>query len=80
VQRISPAGYYLAGDAQCDIEGPLQPASIVARVPAIIRQGKEICLDRGLRRLVGLLWIRSAPLGPALVAWAGRLRHAVRLT
>jgi signal peptidase len=80
VRRVSPAGFHLAGDAQRDIEGPLPHASIVARVPAIIRSGKEIRLDRGIRRLAGLLWIRSAPLAPALVAWAGQLRHVVRLT
>ena len=80
VRRVSSDGYHLAGDAQRDIEGPLPRASIVARVPAIIRRGKEICLDRGLRRLAGLFWIRSAPLGPALVAWAGRLKQAVQQT
>lgn len=40
--RIRPEGYYLVGDAQQEIEGPLEESRIFALVTAVERKGKRI--------------------------------------
>ena len=40
VLRKKPEGYYIIGDAQKDIEGPVQPEQIFAIITKVCRKGK----------------------------------------
>lgn len=52
----SKNSFYLAGDAQCRIEGPLLPRHLVAVVSAIWRKGKLISPSNMIWRILSCIW------------------------
>ena len=42
IHHVKPDGYYIVGDAQCMIEGPVAEEQIFAVVTKVIRKGKTI--------------------------------------
>ena len=42
IHHVKPDGYYIVGDAQCMIEGPVEEEQIFAVVTKVIRKGKTI--------------------------------------
>ena len=42
IHHVKPDGYYIVGDAQCMIEGPVAGEQIFAVVTKVIRKGKTI--------------------------------------
>ena len=39
--RITDNGFYLVGDNQREVEGPLRPSQVIGRLVAFVRDGKE---------------------------------------
>jgi signal peptidase I len=66
ILRKNREGYFLAGDAQGIIEGPVSHDRIFAHAYAVVHDSKEVRLDRVLMRKAGILWIRTAPLARIL--------------
>lgn len=60
--RAAPEGYYIVGDAQCDIEGPVQREQIFAIVTAARRKGKWIKKGSFWWEFFARVWIRVIPL------------------
>lgn len=59
--RINEKGFYMVGDNQTEIEGPLRPDQIRGKMVALIRNGKEKDL-RSLRyRLPCAIWLFMRP-------------------
>ena len=40
IWKVKPDGYYIVGDAQTQIEGPIRPEQIFARITKVERKGK----------------------------------------
>lgn len=53
--------FFMVGDAQQWIEGPLYPEQLVAVVTAIWRRDKRIACDNPLWRLLSGLWLNLRP-------------------
>lgn len=70
IHHVKPDGYYIVGDAQCMIEGPVAGEQIFAVVTKVIRKGKTI-QPGGL--LVGVLSSRVAAYGSASKTGDGSL-------
>lgn len=51
------------GDAQRESEGPFAANAVLGRVTTAWHNGRPRSLERGWWRLVGLAWLRCAPLG-----------------
>ena len=62
--RITEDGFYLVGDNQWEVEGPLRPDQIIGRLAAFIRNGKEIPVCQPLYRLLSSLWLFLLPVRP----------------
>lgn len=59
--RINEEGFYMVGDNQTEMEGPLRPDQIKGKMVALIRRGKETDV-RSLRyRLPCSLWLFMRP-------------------
>lgn len=71
--RVRPEGYYLVGDAQTWIEGPITPEQIFARVTKIQRKGRQIGPENGIWKFFQYVWIRIIPLRPFLVRFYTRI-------
>lgn len=70
IHHIKDGGYYMIGDSQTEIEGPLEKEQILAIAESIIRKGKQIsCNDKGYLLLYGV-WLRIRILRPMIIkAW-----------
>lgn len=60
--RIRPEGYYMIGDAQREIEGPLQREQIFALITAVERKGKLIRPGDFWWEFFARVWLRVIPL------------------
>lgn len=64
--RMEGDAFFVRGDAQTGCEGPFRAASVLGRATTVWRQGRVRCLDRGLWRIAGRLWLGLHPLGMGL--------------
>ena len=75
IHHVRKDGYYMLGDAQTWIEGPVREGSIQAIATAVIRKNKKVsCGEPGLRFLTGL-WLLLRPVRPLIFRLYGGLRR-----
>lgn len=65
--------FYMVGDAQEWIEGPIQPDQVIAVVPSIWRKDKQIDCDNRWWRLLTGLWLRLRPWRNLILRIYGKL-------
>lgn len=66
IWRVKRDGYFMVGDAQTEIEGPIKPDQIIGLVEKIRRKGKWIDETDFLWQFFERVWIRILPLRPVL--------------
>ena len=62
IYKVCPEGYYMVGDAQVGIEGPLREEQIFAVVTKVKRKGKWIDPEDFWWRFFAQIWIRIVPI------------------
>ena len=62
--RIHASGFYMVGDNQYEIEGPLRKDQIKGKLIGFVRNGKEFSVRNPLYRLLASLWLLLLPLRP----------------
>lgn len=62
IRRIRPEGYYMIGDAQTEIEGPLKREQIFGLITAVERKGKLIRPGDFWWEFFARVWLRIIPL------------------
>ena len=68
IHHINKKGeLFIVGDAQQDIEGPIQPQQVFGVIKKVIRKGKLIQKGDPLRNFFEKVWIRIVPLRPLCV-------------
>lgn len=67
IHHKNKKGYYMLGDSQTWIEGPLKEEQIIAVVHTMIRKGKEIKRERFSYRLCYRLWMIVRPVRPFFI-------------
>ena len=65
--RVKPEGFYIVGDAQVEIEGPLKREQIFGIVTSVKRKGKwikpgDFCWD-----FFANIWLKLIPVRPILI-------------
>jgi len=61
IVRKNEKGYYMAGDNQTEMEGPLRPDQIKGKMVALIRNGKEIDVRSLSYRIPCSIWLAMRP-------------------
>lgn len=64
--RVKAEGYYMVGDAQTDIEGPLEREQIFALITKVNRKGCWIGPGNFWWEFFEHVWIRMIPLRPVI--------------
>lgn len=59
--KVNKSGFYLVGDNQTEVEGPLRPEQIKGILMAFIRKGKEISANNRMYRLASRAWLLLLP-------------------
>jgi len=70
--------FWLLGDAQVEIQGPLPMSRLIARAVAVERRTQWIRLDSPGWRIAGWLWARLRPWRSWLLVWGSRLKRLHR--
>ena len=76
--RVKEDGYYIVGDAQTEIEGPVLGSQIFAIITKVKRKGKWIGPGDFWWDFFERVWIRMIPIRHAVVkvyAWGSRIRE-----
>lgn len=76
--KITDQGFYMVGDNQTEIEGPLQQDQICGILTGIIRNGRYISVKNPLYRILSSLWLRLRPFRPTISRTASRLKRLFR--
>ena len=59
-------GYYMVGDNQKEIEGPLREDQMIGVMTGLYRDGKEISCDQTGYRIYSAVWLMLRPIRPLL--------------
>lgn len=60
--KADESGFYLVGDNQTEVEGPLRPDQMKGVLSAFIRNGREISTDNRIYRLASGIWLVLRPI------------------
>ena len=71
-------GFYLVGDNQREVEGPLRPSQIIGRLVAFVRDGKEISVRQSFYRFLSSLWLFLLPVRPLCFRLSAYFRTILR--
>ena len=77
--KVKDGSYYIVGDAQTEIEGPVSREQIFALVTRVQRKGRLLGPGNFWWEFFARVWIRLIPLRPVLVRIYG-LFHRKRFT
>ena len=72
--RARPEGFYLVGDAQTEIEGPIRREQIFGRVVSVRRKGRRIGPGNFWWEFFEHVWIRVIPLRRGMTRAYGLFR------
>lgn len=73
--RVRPEGYYMIGDAQWEMEGPISEEQIFARIIRVKRKGKWIEPGDFWWEFFEHVWIRLIPFRRMIVRIYGKIRR-----
>ena len=76
--RITSDGFYLVGDNQTEIEGPLRPDQIRGKMTGIVRGGKSFSVSHPLYRVLSSLWLFLRPIRPLFWRTAALFRKILQ--
>jgi hypothetical protein len=71
ILRVRPEGYYIVGDAQTDIEGPIRREQIFGLIKKVQRKGKWIDGHDFWWKFFEKIWINIVPLRPYVLKVLG---------
>lgn len=75
--RITTDGFYMVGDNQYEIEGPLRPDQIRGKLVGFIRKGKERSVRNPIYRFLSSLWLLMLPVRPLCFRLTAFLRRFI---
>ena len=77
IWRVREDGFYMVGDNQSEVEGPLRASQIKGILTGFIRRGKYRSVKNPVYRLASSLWLFLRPVRPALSKAAAAVKRMV---
>lgn len=71
-------GFYMVGDNQSAVEGPLRGEQIKGILCQVVRKGKCFSVANPLYRLLAAVWLRLRPFRPILSRTAAGVKRTLR--
>jgi hypothetical protein len=79
IWKNTKQGFYMVGDNQVEVEGPLDPSQMIGKLIAFIRKGREISTNRLTYRLAAGLWLRLRPIRRPIQLTAACCKRCLRI-
>lgn len=76
--RITSDGFYMVGDNQYEVEGPLRHDQIIGKLIAVNRNGREFSVKNPMYKFFSSLWIFMLPVRPYCFKLSAFLRKLRR--
>lgn len=76
--KITSQGFYMVGDNQHEVEGPLRQDQIIGKLIAVNRNNREFSVKNPLYKFTSSLWLFMLPVRPfcfKLTAFLRKLHH-----
>ena len=73
IWKVRPVGYYIVGDAQTQIEGPVERDQIFARITKVRRKGKWLEPGDFWWEFFEHVWLHMIPLRHVLMRWYAKV-------
>lgn len=71
-------GFYMVGDNQSEVEGPLKAEQIKGILYRVVRRGKSFSVNNLLYRMLAAVWLRIRPFRPFLAGAAAKVKRALK--
>lgn len=78
VHHVKGRDYYMLGDSQTWIEGPIKEDAVLAIATAIIRKGNKISCSNLFYRLIVEIWLLVRPLRPKILLFVRKLLSFIK--
>ena len=78
IYRVRQDGFYMVGDNQSEVEGPLQRSQIKGILTGFVRKGKYRSVKHPVYRLASGLWLFLRPVRPVLSGMAAAVKRMLR--
>ena len=78
VHHVKGRDYYMLGDSQTWIEGPIKETAVLAVATDVIRKGKRISCNNAVYRFFAELWLLARPIRPGILYIARKFRSFIR--
>lgn len=80
VCRVKPDGYYMVGDNQEKLEGPIAKEQVLGILVQIIRKGKTVSVRNVLYRFCAGVWLFLRPVRPFIKKTVAKLKKITKRT
>lgn len=78
IWRIRSSGFYMVGDNQTEIEGPLSPDQMKGFLTGFVRKGHYTSVKNPIYRSLSAFWLAFRPLRPVVWKFTALLRTLFR--
>ncbi len=78
IWKHKPDGFYMVGDNQTEIEGPLEDSQIKGLLVAFIRKGKYVETTQLFYRVISRFWLFLRPFRNPIMKVAAKIKKAVQ--
>lgn len=78
IHHVKGTDYYMLGDSQTWIEGPIKEDAVLAIATAIIRKGNKISCSNLFYRLIVEIWLLVRPLRPKILLFVRKLLSFIK--
>lgn len=75
IWKVKPDGYYIVGDGQIAIEGPVQREQIFALITRVVRKGRKIEPGNFWWEFFAKVWLHMIPLRWGMMKLYARIRR-----
>ena len=75
IYKIREQKFYMVGDNQSEIEGPLDSDQFLGRLCGFVHNGHTISVKNPLYRILSSLWLSMLPVRPVVYRTTRRLRQ-----
>lgn len=78
VWKRKGGAFYMVGDNQCEIEGPLGEEQVRGVLTGVVRKGRRFSVKHPLYRVLSHIWLLLRPLRPVLSKTAAGIKKIFR--
>lgn len=79
IWKKKPDGYYMVGDNQTEIEGPILREQIVGYMAEIVKNGQKISVENPFYLAKSRVWLRLRPMRPLLSHMIAQIKRIFRI-